>query len=434
MGTRQEAAAEWTPESDLNVPGTGRGDGAGFSVIKDRHIKRYAPRGRFNASSRVAPQDLRTLSQHEQHAWGRAFSFPSHAQKTARIGGTKKGSTTMKKIISVILALTFALSLCLCASAENKTFKVGICNYVDDASLNQIVDNIRTRLNEIGAEYGVTFVIVYENCNADPSVMQQIIANFIADKVDLMIGIATPVAMTMQAMTEDNGIPVVFAAVTDPVGAALVDSLEAPGANITGTSDYLDTAAVFNLMFAALPDADLIGLLYDVGQDASTTPIAAAKQYLEEKGVAYREYTGTNAAELMMCAQAMAADGVDAAFTPQDNTVMAAELSIYETLIENGILHFTGADSFALNGAFLGYGVDYANLGRETAEIAAEILLEGKSPAEIAVRTFDNGTATVNTETCELLGLDYEALSEAMAPFCTRIQPITTAESFEDVE
>ena len=136
----------------------------------------------------------------------------------------------------------------------------------------------------------------------------------------------------------------------------------------------------------------------------------------------------------MMCAQAMAADGVDAAFTPQDNTVMAAELSIYETLIENRILHFTGADSFALNGAFLGYGVDYANLGRETAEIAAEILLEGKSPAEIAVRTFDNGTATVNTETCELLGLDYEVLSEAMAPFCTRIQPITTAESFGDVE
>ncbi len=339
----------------------------------------------------------------------------------------------MKKIIAVILALALSLSLCVLASAEGKAFRVGICNYVDDASLNQIVDNIRSRFEEIGAEKGVTFEIVYENCNADASVMQQIIANFIADKVDLMIGVATPVAMTMQAMTEDNGIPVVFAAVTDPVGAELVASLEAPGANITGSSDYLDTAAVFNLMFAAVPDAKLIGLLYDVGQDASATPIAAAKVYLDEKGVAFREYTGTNATELMMAAQAMAADGVDAAFTPQDNTVMAAELSIYETLIENGILHFTGADSFALNGAFLGYGVDYANLGRETAEVAAEILVEGKSPAEIPVRTFDNGTATVNTETCALLGLDADAVSQAMAPFCTRIQFIVTAESFDDI-
>ncbi len=339
----------------------------------------------------------------------------------------------MKKIIAVILALSLALSLGACASSEAKTFKVGICNYVDDASLNQIVDNIQARLKEIGSERGIVFDISYDNCNADASVMQQISANFIADKVDRMVGIAPPVAMTMQAMTEDDPIPVVFAAVTDPVSAELVASLEAPGANITGTSDYLDTAAVFDLMFAARPDADLIGLLYDVGQDASATPIAAAKAFLQEKGVAYREYTGTNTTELVMAAQAMAADGVDAAFTPQDNTVMAAELSIYEILIENGILHFTGADSFALNGAFLGYGVDYANLGRETADMIAEILSDGRSPAETPVRTFDNGTATVNTETCDQLGLDYDAVAEAFAPYCTRVQPIVTAESFDDL-
>ena len=80
-------------------------------------------------------------------------------------------------------------------------------------------------------------MIKEDNCNLDGSVMQQIISNFIADEVDLMVGVATPVAMTMQGMTEDNGIPVVFAAVSDPLGAGLVASLEAPGANITGTSD-----------------------------------------------------------------------------------------------------------------------------------------------------------------------------------------------------
>ena len=334
----------------------------------------------------------------------------------------------MKKITCAIIAI--AMLLCATACAEGATYKVGICNYVDDASLNQIVENIQNRLAAIGEEKGVTFEIDYDNCNADNSVMQQIIANFIADGIDLMVGVATPVAMTMQSMTEDNQIPVVFAAVSDPISTELVASLDAPGANITGTSDFLNTSAVLNLIFAANPDAQNIGLLYDVGQDASTTPIAAAKAFLDEKGVAYKEYTGTNVSEVMLAAQAAAADGVDAVFTPTDNTIMTAELSIYEIFAEAGIPHYTGADSFALNGAFLGYGVDYANLGVETANMVAQILVDGASPAETPVMTFDNGTATINTETCAALGLDFDAVSAAFAPFCTTIQGIETAESF----
>ena len=98
----------------------------------------------------------------------------------------------------------------------------------------------------------------------------------IADDVDLMIGVATPVAMRMQALTEDNEIPVVFSAVSDPVGAELVESLDKPGANVTGTSDYLDADAIMNLIFANDPDAKKIGLLYDVGQDSSAASIEAA--------------------------------------------------------------------------------------------------------------------------------------------------------------
>lgn len=95
----------------------------------------------------------------------------------------------------------------------------------------------------------------------------------------------------------------------------------------------------------------------------------------------------------MLAAQAMVADGVDAVFTPTDNSIMKAELAIYETFIDAGIPQYTGADSFALNGAFLGYGVDYANLGHETADMIADILLNGADPAATPVKTFDNGTA-----------------------------------------
>ncbi len=337
----------------------------------------------------------------------------------------------MKKIICTVIAL--AMLLGMAAVAEGATYKVGICNYVDDASLNQIVDNITARLDEIAGEKGVAFDVHYDNCNADNSVMQQIIANFIADEVDLMVGVATPVAMTMQGMTEENQIPVVFAAVSDPLAVELVDSLEVPGGNITGTSDFLNTSAVLNLIFAANPDVKTVGLLYDVGQDASTTPINDAKAFLDEKGVAYKEYTGTNVSEVILAAQAAVADGVDAVFTPTDNTIMTAELSIYETLAEAGIPHYTGADSFALNGAFLGYGVDYANLGVVTADMIAGLLVDGASPAETPVMTFDNGTATINVETCEAIGFDFDAVSEAFAPYCTSIQTITTAESFDEV-
>ena len=356
--------------------------------------------------------------------------------------------TNFKKIIAGAMALCMSLSLTACGGgsetpsgstpAQNDpagvpTYKVGICNYVDDASLNQIVENIENTLAEIGGEKNVKFDIFYDNCNADSTVLTQIIADFMVDQVDLMVGVATPVAVQMQADTADSGIPVVFSAVSDPVSAGLVDSLETPGANLTGTSDYLDTNSIMNLIFAAQPDADKIGLLYDQGQDSSTTPIAAAKAYLDSKGIEYVERTGTTVDEVMLAADALVADGVDAVFTPTDNTIMTAELSIYETFIAAGIPHYTGADSFALNGAFLGYGVDYANLGVETAEMVADILLNNASPASTAVRTFDNGTATVNTETCEALGMDFAQITEVFAPMCTKVQSIVTAESFEDL-
>ncbi|MCR4750671.1 MAG: ABC transporter substrate-binding protein [Eubacterium sp.] len=343
----------------------------------------------------------------------------------------------MTMILTGVLAVSVMASASAVTAAETQdgaAYTIGICNYVDDASLNQIVENIEDRLQEIGEEEGVSFEISYDNCNADANVLSQIVANFEADQVDLMVGVATPVAITMQSATEESGTPVVFAAVSDPEGTGIVESMDAPGANITGTSDALDTTAIMNLIFAQNPEADLIGLLYDVGQDASTAAIEAAKAYLDEKGIAYKEYTGTNVDEVGLAAQAAIADGVDALFTPSDNTIMTAELSIYEQLAEAGVLHYAGADSFALNGAFLGYGVDYANLGRETADMVADILLNEKDPGTVAVKTFDNGTATVNTEICEAVGIDYDELAELFAPYCTKVQPITTAESFDEVE
>ena len=366
---------------------------------------------------------------------------------------------TLKTIMASVLAFSMAATLAACGSSSTATtegsseaaeaesteaadsteaaaeggatYKIGICNYVDDASLNQIYENIEAQLKTLGEQEGVTYEISYDNCQADSNVLNQIITNFQdAEKVDLMVGIATPVAMAMQSATEDSQIPVVFSAVSDPVSAQLVESLEAPGANVTGTSDYLNTNAIMDLIFANKPDTAKVGLLYDVGQDSSEAAIADAKAYLDAKGVEYIERTGTTVDEVMLAADALVSDGVDAVFTPTDNTIMTAELSIYEKFAEAGIPHYTGADSFALNGAFLGFGVDYANIGVETANMINDILVNGADPATTPVMTFDNGIATINTEICEQLGYDLDTVKTAFEPFCTEIQEIQTAESF----
>ena len=354
-----------------------------------------------------------------------------------------------KKTIAVLLtAAMMAVTLTGCGdagsgnggntssgSAGNGTeYKVGIVQYVDDASLNQIVAAVQTELDAKGKELGVTFSYADYTYNgqADSTTMNQIATDLIASEVDIIVPVATPTAMVMQNATAENPkadgslIPIVFSAVSDPVGAGLVASMDAPGSNITGTSDALNTNAVFDLMFAANPDIDTVGLLYDKSQDSSTVPIAAAKAYCENKGVAVVEKTGTNNGEISLAADALVAANVQAVFTPTDNNVMTAELAIYEKFIDAGIPHYCGADSFALNGAFLGYGVNYEDLGTATADMVVEILVNGADPAGLAVVTMDNGIATVNTETAEAIGLDYSMFAD----MCTNLVEIQTAESF----
>ena len=283
------------------------------------------------------------------------------------------------------------------ASAEaGQTFKVGIVNYVDHASLNQIVASVESRLDEVGREKGVTFDYAdyYANAQADQTNLNQIGADLVADDVDIIVAVATP---------------------------------------ITGTSDALNTDAIMNLILAVNPDIDTIGLLYDLSQDASTQAIADAKAFCDSKGIQYIEKNGTTTAEVQMAAEALVAAGVKAVFTPTDNTVMTAELSIYETFTDAGILHFTGADSFALNGAFVGYGIDYVQLGEATADMVVELLCEGKTTADLPYQTFDNGIVTINTETAAALGMDDKTLDmikEAFKPYCTEIVAVTTQENF----
>lgn len=168
-----------------------------------------------------------------------------------------------KKLLLALTALLAVLCMAGCGSKKaqdseksgdsTKTYKVGIVQYVDDASLNQIQKSVQDELDKKGKEAGVKFDYKDYTFNgqADQSTLNQIMTELVSDGVDIIIPIATPTALIAQSVTEDNQIPVVFSAVTDPVSAGLVASMDAPGANITGTSDAIDTDAIMKLILKA---------------------------------------------------------------------------------------------------------------------------------------------------------------------------------------
>lgn len=317
-------------------------------------------------------------------------------------------------------------------SASDTTYKVGIIKLMDHASLNQIENSLQAELDKLGGELGVTFDYGdYTACGqGDGSTLQAIAAQMVADDVDVIVPIATPAVQTTMAATEDTGIPIIFSAVSDPITDGIVADMNAPGGKTTGTSDALNTQMVIDLMLAANPDLQKVGLLYSKSEGASTKPIQEAKEYLTAKGIAFEEKTGTNTNEISSAVDALTAAKVDAIFTPTDNTVQSAELAIFEKLQDANIPHYGGADSFALNGAFCGYGVDYVQLGQETAQMVADLLVNGADPATTPVRIMTAESAYINTETCQAIGLDLDQIKSAFSTLGIHVIEITTQQNF----
>lgn len=308
---------------------------------------------------------------------------------------------------------------------STKHWRVALCAYADNALTDRITDGIQSHLEELSAERGPEvgdFEILRANCGGNNALTLPTLEAFFNTGAapDLIIGITTPVALAMTDLPE-NGTRLLFAAVSDPEGAGLVDSLSAPGGRLTGSSDFFDTSGVLNLLFALCPDAAKVGLLYSPGEDSAAASVSAAKRFLKERGVEIVERSAVSAEEAPRAAKALVSAGADAVFTPADNTILAAEPEIQNIFADAGIPHFTGGEAFALEGALIGYGADYARLARETAEMAAQILFDGADPASLPVRTCEDGIVTVNPDTCERLGLEYSAVEAALLPYCTRV-------------
>lgn len=314
---------------------------------------------------------------------------------------------TVKNIFVCAMALVMLFSLAACGEkADDGTIRIAIVKQMDHASLDQIADAVCARLDELAAEHGVEISYEIYSGQGEQSTLKQIGDQTVADGVDVIIPIATMAAQVMVSCAEESGTPVIFAAVSDPEGAGLTGI-----SGVSGTSDALNTEFIIDMMLAQDPDIQKVGLLYSLSEANSAAPIAEAKAILESRGIAYSEQTAATTDEVIAAASALIAEGVDAVFTPTDNTIMAAELAIYEDLAAAGIPHYTGADSFVRSGAFATCGVNYTELGRRTAELAYDAISSGMSALE-DYYLMNGGIITVNTETAEALGADMYVFSK----------------------
>lgn len=317
----------------------------------------------------------------------------------------------LKKIVSLTAALALTVSLAACGSNEQgakdaDAYKVAVVKQMDHASLDEIANAITAQLDAIAAEKGIAIEYEVYSGQGEQTVLKQIGDQAVAEGVDVIIPIATLAAQVMAVCAEDSQTPVVFAAVSDPNAAELtgIDY-------VTGTSDALNTEFIMDMMLAQNADVKTVGLLYSMSEANSTTPIAEAKVYLGGKNIAYTEATANTNDEVIAAASTLIAQGVDAIFTPTDNIIMAAELAIYEDLADAGIPHYTGADSFVRNGAFVTCGVNYTDLGTETADLAYQAMTEGMDALEDFYKVA-GGIITVNTETAGVLGIDPSVFSD----------------------
>ena len=246
-------------------------------------------------------------------------------------------------------------------------------------------------------------MIVTKSAQGDASNLNTIMDNFAANKSDVVIAIATPTAM--QALNIADKVPVLFSAVSSPVEAGLTSSLEHPDKNVTGTCDAVPVDRIIDLAVQLYPEIKTMGFIYNVAEASSEANVRAAKKYCQEKGIACTEATVANSSEVQQAARALVTK-CDAIFTPTDNTVATGMTSLSEIAAEAKIPVFAGADSMVKDGALATIGINYEDLGRETALMAVKVLA-GTKVSDIPIKVFDDLDTYINTKTAAQIGFEF---------------------------
>lgn len=285
---------------------------------------------------------------------------------------------------------------------SGKIFKIGICQLVQHDALDAAYKGFVDGLKEAGYEDGKNISIDYKNANGEQANCNTIATKFVNDKDDLILAIATSAAQACVNAT--TNIPILVTAVTDPAQAALVNSNEAPGGNVTGTSDLTPVADQIQLLKELMPDAKKIAILYCSSEDNSTIQAEMAKKEAESLGLETIEATVSNSNEIQQVVQNLVGK-VDAIYAPTDNTIAAGMETVSLVATPNKIPIICGEDGMVKSGGLATKGINYYNLGKQTAAQAVKIL-EGADPSTMPIEYLQDVEFTYNEEIANELGIE----------------------------
>lgn len=311
----------------------------------------------------------------------------------------------IKKILALSAAVLMGITaLSSCKTEEKSDLKqIGVVQITEHESLDTVRDSFTAKMKELGFVDGENCKIDYQSAQNEVVNNKPIVDKFKGDKKDIIIAIGTSTAQAAAAVSDT--IPVVFAAITDPIAAQLVETLENPGKNVTGTSDALAVKENVDFALRLTPDIKTVGIIYNSGEVNSASSVKDFKEYFASKNLTVVEKAVTNSGEVPQAAQSLASE-VDAIFTPNDNTIASTIQSVADAALSAKIPLYPGADSMVNGGGLAMVGADYKMIGEGTAEIAAQILNGEKEAKDIPVMVFNKDlNIYVNTTTAEKLGI-----------------------------
>lgn len=316
----------------------------------------------------------------------------------------------MKKLL--VLAILCSVLLVGCSQKEtsnsvgeksnteitSKSYKVGIIKYMDQISLDEAKEGFIEEMEKNGIEVEY----VDKNLNGDMSLVTVVPEKMLSDEVDLIYTVSTIATQGAKNTTED--IPIVFSAVTDPVAAELVDSIEKPGGNVTGVSDYIDPSAQIDEFLKLYPNVKTFGVIYNSAEQNSQVQLEELKKVTKEKGLGL-EISGISTVNDIPLAITSLSGKIDALFALTDNMVASAAPIVSENLLKNNLPSLSAEEGQVKNGLLMSEGVNYREQGAQAARMAIKIL-QGEKPENLPVEYNEKNVKKVNEKAAKALNLD----------------------------
>ena len=309
----------------------------------------------------------------------------------------------MKKAAILVLILVVVLAMVGCTSKNaNEKKTIGIIQYVEHVALDSAREGFIKALSDNGFVDGENISIDVQNAQADQSNLSTISDRFVSNKVDLVLAIATPAAQSIAGKTTE--IPILATAITDFVAAKLVNSNEAPGGNVSGTTDMNPIKEQIDLLVKLVPDAKTVGVIYTSSEDNSVVQAKVAKEAIEALGLTYTEVTVTNSNDVQQATQSIV-QKCDAIYLPTDNVLASSMPVIYGVTLQSKTPVICGESGMVENGGLATLGINYYDLGYKAGLMGVKILKGEAKPADMPIESASEFDFAINGNVANEIGL-----------------------------